>query len=157
MLKKRGASVVACPVSNLFTLGRTLRRSAFSTGVPIALGTDSAITATGDLLDAVRAAREIWKLSAAGVYRVVTSEAAKVLRLSDGEGEIRVGGVADLIVVRDTGGSPAQVSMGTRRVEMVIVGGRSQDGFREICVVCGRGVPTGFRWRGGGGFGWMRM
>src|SRR5580658_8291866 len=40
LLKARRASLIACPVSNLFTLRRTLKRSAFQAGVPIALGTD---------------------------------------------------------------------------------------------------------------------
>ncbi len=149
LLKKRGASVIACPVSNLFTLGRTLRKNVFSRGVPIALGTDSALTAPGDILDALRAARSIWGLSAAQLYRMVTSEAAKVLRLTKGQGEIREGGVADLIVVRDIGLSPAETVLGLTCVEMVIVGGRIRmvsdrfkkfagDGFQRISVQ-GRG------------------
>jgi cytosine/adenosine deaminase-related metal-dependent hydrolase len=124
LLRKRGASLIACPVSNLFTLSRTLKPSAFSSGVPIALGTDSALTATGDLLDALRAARGVWKLSAARLYRMVTEDAAQVLRLLNGVGQIRVGGVADVIVVRDDARSPAQTLLDLRRIEMAIVGGR---------------------------------
>ena len=149
LLKKRRASVIACPVSNLFTLGRTLGRGVFSRGVPIALGTDSALTAPGDILDALRAARSVWGLSAARLYRMVTSDAARVLRLGDGEGEIREGGVADLIVVRDAGLSPAETLLGLTRVEIVIVGGRVRmaserfkrfagEGFQRISVQ-GRG------------------
>ncbi len=125
LLRKRRASLIACPVSNLFTLGRTLKRSVFSGGVPIALGTDSALTATGDLLDALRAARGVWKLSASRLYRMVTEDAAGILRLRDGEGQIRVGGVADVIIVRDNvGSSPAQTLLDLRSIEMAIVGGR---------------------------------
>ena len=124
LLKERGAGLIACPVSNLFTLGQTLKRSAFSSCVRIALGTDSALTATGDLLDALRAARGLWGLSPSRLYRMVTSDAAELLRLRDGQGEVRVGGVADLIVVRDDGRSPAETLLDLRRVEMVIVGGR---------------------------------
>jgi cytosine/adenosine deaminase-related metal-dependent hydrolase len=124
LLRERGASLIACPVSNLFTLSRTLKPSVFSSGVPIALGTDSALTATGDLLDALRAARAVWKLSAAKLYRMVTEDAARVLRLRDGRGEIQEGGAADLIVVRDNGASPAQTLLGLRGVEMAIVAGK---------------------------------
>jgi cytosine/adenosine deaminase-related metal-dependent hydrolase len=124
LLKKRHAAVIACPVSNLFTLGRTLPRSAFSRGVPIALGTDSALTAPGDLLDVVRAARSVWKLSASRLYRMVTTDAAKILKLENGEGVIREGGVADLTVVRDIGLPPAETLLDLRRVEMVIVSGK---------------------------------
>jgi cytosine/adenosine deaminase-related metal-dependent hydrolase len=124
LVRKRGASLIACPVSNLFTLSRTLKRSVFSSGIPVALGTDSALTATGDLLDALRAARGVWNLSAARLYRMVTEDSARVLRLRDGEGQIRVGGVADLIVVRDETRTPAQTLLDLRHIEMAIVGGR---------------------------------
>src|SRR5262249_10768904 len=72
LMRSRGASLIACPVSNLFTLRRTLRKSVFGSGVRIALGTDSALTAPGDLLDTLRAARSVWKLSPARLYRMVT-------------------------------------------------------------------------------------
>ncbi len=124
LMRKRGAALVACPVSNLFTLSATLKRAVFSSGVPIALGTDSALTATGDVLDALRAARAVWKLSAARLYRMVTEDAARVLLLRDGQGYIREGGAADLIVVRDGGASPAQTLVELRGIEMSIVGGK---------------------------------
>jgi adenine deaminase len=92
--------------------------------VPIALGTDSALTATGDLLDALRAARAVWNLSAAKLYRMVTEDAARILRLDDGQGLIREGGVADLIVVRDAGASPARTLLDLRAVEMSVVSGK---------------------------------
>jgi cytosine/adenosine deaminase-related metal-dependent hydrolase len=123
-MRQRGASLIACPVSNLFTLSQTLKRSVFSSGVAIALGTDSALTATGDLFDALRAARAVWKLSAARLYRMVTEDAARTLRLRDGQGHIQEGGAADLIVVRDGGASPAQTLVELRGVEMSIVGGK---------------------------------
>ena len=123
LMRKRGASLIACPVSNLFTLSATLKRSVFSSGVAIALGTDSALTATGDILDALRAARAVWKLSEARLYRMVTEDAARVLRLRDGQGHIQEGGAADLIVVRDGGASPAQALLDLRGVEMSIIGG----------------------------------
>lgn len=139
LLRRKRGSVVACPVSNLFTLGRTLKRSAFSSGVSIALGTDSALTAPGDLLDALRAARSVWKLSAARLYRMVTCDAAKVLRLRDGEGEIRMGGVADLVVIRDARSSPAEALLDLRRLEMVIVGGRVRMVSERLARFAGEG------------------
>ncbi len=116
LMKQRGAGLIACPISNLFTLGATLKKSAFSSGVPIALGTDSALTATGDLLDALRAARAIWKLSTARLYGMVTSEAARILRIENRE--------ADFTILRDMGKSPAQTLLEARSVEMVIVRGK---------------------------------
>lgn len=123
LLKQRRASLIACPVSNLFTLRRTLPRSVFATGIPIALGTDSAITATGDLLDHLRAARAIWNLSAARLYRMVTTDAAQILRLRDGQGEVREGGVADLLIVSDAGASPASTLLDLHAPQFVMVRG----------------------------------
>jgi cytosine/adenosine deaminase-related metal-dependent hydrolase len=74
LIRKAGAAVVWCPRSNLFTLGRTLSRDAVASGIPMALGTDSPLTAEGDLLDEIRAARELdWQYD--------SSAAARILRL----------------------------------------------------------------------------
>jgi cytosine/adenosine deaminase-related metal-dependent hydrolase len=144
LVRQRGASLIACPVSNLFTLRRTLKRSAFTSQVPIALGTDSAITATGDILDALRAARAIWDLSLARLYRMVTTDAARILRLRDGQGEIREGGIADFLIVRDIGKPPAETLLGLSKPELVFVRGkihlsrRPRASFESITVE-GRG------------------
>jgi cytosine/adenosine deaminase-related metal-dependent hydrolase len=145
LLNARRASLIACPVSNLFTLRRTIGRAAFQSGVRIALGTDSAITAPGDILDALRAARDVWKLSAARLYRMVTGEAAAILRFNDGRGEIRERGFADLIVVRDRGKSPAATLLDLREIEMSIIKGRI------------RLVSENFRRFAGRGFEWLSI
>jgi hypothetical protein len=64
-------------------------------------------------------------LAAEEVYRMVTSDAARILRLHRGEGEIREHGVADLLVVRDHGGSPAD-ALQDFSPELVILGGKIQ-------------------------------
>jgi cytosine/adenosine deaminase-related metal-dependent hydrolase len=48
---RAGAAVIWCPRSNLFTLGRTLDLNAIPSGVSVALGSDSPLTAEGDFLD----------------------------------------------------------------------------------------------------------
>ena len=57
---------------------------------------------------------------------MVTEDAARILRLENGEGTIAEGGVADLLVVRDRGRSPAETlrRLRTGAMEMVILGGR---------------------------------
>ena len=122
-LKRRQCSVVWCPSSNLFTLAQTLQARHLESGLPIALGTDSALTAEGDLIDEMSAARRHASLSAGQLYRMVTTTAARVLRLRHKEGSIAAGGVADLVAVSDTGQSPAD-AIARLRPEIVIVGGR---------------------------------
>jgi cytosine/adenosine deaminase-related metal-dependent hydrolase len=107
-MKSRGASVVWCPSSNLFTLGRTLSPRMFEAGVPIVLGTDSAMTAEGDLIDEMQVARATGRLSAERLYAMVTTDAARALRLADGQGTIQPGGVADFVAVEDRGQTPAE-------------------------------------------------
>ncbi|HEX5432442.1 MAG TPA: hypothetical protein VFW83_10780 [Bryobacteraceae bacterium] len=81
LVKRAGASVIWCPRSNLFTLGWTLTLDAIRSGVPLALGTDSPITAEGDLLDEIRFARESFGLSNEEVCELVTSRPREILRL----------------------------------------------------------------------------
>jgi adenine deaminase len=47
-------------------------------------------------------------VSPASVYRMVTSDAAAVLRLGSGQGSLSAGSVADIVAVRDVGQSPAE-------------------------------------------------
>jgi hypothetical protein len=115
-IAESGASIVWCPVSNLFTLGKTLAPEAFGSGVTIALGTDSALTAEGDLIDHLKCAgRETWPL--------VTTNAARILHLNAGQGTTRERGVADVVAVADKGQTPA-AALQDLRPEMVMVRGQ---------------------------------
>jgi cytosine/adenosine deaminase-related metal-dependent hydrolase len=105
LFKSCGSSLVWCPNSNLFTLGQTLSTEVLQSGIPVALGSDSALTAGGDLLDEIQTAAHYVNLSR--VYDMVTSEAARILRLDAGQGIIREGGIADLLVVRSLHRVPA--------------------------------------------------
>jgi cytosine/adenosine deaminase-related metal-dependent hydrolase len=123
--RTHGCSAVWCPSSNLFTLGRTLPAYVLKSDLPIALGTDSALTAEGDMIDELRVAWQISGLSEARLYRMTTDAAARVLRLSRGEGTIQAGGVADLLLFRDRGLTPAQTLL-SQEPEAVLVGGVPQ-------------------------------
>ena len=82
----------------------------------IALGTDSALTAQGDLIDHLKyAGRETWSL--------VTTNAARILHLNAGRGTIRERGVADVVAVADKGQTPA-AALRDLRPEMVMVRGQ---------------------------------
>jgi cytosine/adenosine deaminase-related metal-dependent hydrolase len=121
LARERGVSLIWCPSANEFTLGRTVSRDALDYGIPIALGTDSAMTGAGDLIDELRFAQRY--VDRDRLYGMVTADAARILKLDSGEGEIRQGGVADLVVVEDRGQSPAEALDGLRP-ELVMSGGR---------------------------------
>ena len=118
-----GAAMVWCPSSNLFTLGCTLEPALLPSRA--ALGSDSALTGCGDLLDELRCARAVGAPPEL-LYRMVTSAAADVLRLDAAEGTLFAGAPADLTVLRDDGRSPCEQLAGAdfSRVELVLRGGR---------------------------------
>jgi len=125
LLRESGAGLIWCPSSNVFLFGRTLSARVIESLPRLALGSDSPLTAIGDLLDEVRFARDLAQLHADTLYRLVTSRSAQLLRLREGQGSLRPGGVADIVVVRDSGRSPAEtlVSLSYRDVELVLLGG----------------------------------
>jgi cytosine/adenosine deaminase-related metal-dependent hydrolase len=125
ILLRRRASLVWCPSSNLFMLSRTLRPEVLRSSLPICLGTDSALTCEDDLAGEIAVARQAGGLSAADIYPMVTTQAARVLRLNRGEGEIREHGIADLLAVSDRGQSPAD-ALQDFVPALVILGGRIQ-------------------------------
>jgi hypothetical protein len=117
-----------CPTSNRFLFSRTLSRELLASVERVALGSDSSITAAGDLLDEVRCLDRNLGLDANAIYRMVTSDPAKILRLTNGEGKIVESGVADLVVVRSRSGTPACIlsRITYADVELVLLAGRVQ-------------------------------
>ena len=106
LLTSARTSLIWCPSANYFTLGKSVDETVLSSGIPIALGTDSAITGEGDLLDELRIACRF--VDPRRLYAMVTTDAARILKLSNGFGRISHGGVADLVIMRDDGCTPAE-------------------------------------------------
>lgn len=128
LIQSRGAALVWCPTSNEFLFGQTHSRKTIEKLSRVALGSDSSLTARGDLLDEIRFACQEVGISAESLYLQVTLGAAEVARLRSGEGSLRVGAMADLVAIRDRGLTPAEtLALSTYRdIELVIVGGRVQ-------------------------------
>jgi cytosine/adenosine deaminase-related metal-dependent hydrolase len=128
LLRSARAGLVWCPSSNQFLFGRSMSPDEIREFPRVALGSDSPLTARGDLLDEIRYAHEELHTPAAELYKYVTRSTASLLRLTRGEGRLQAGGVADLMVVRDMGLSPADTltSLSFRDVEVVLVRGRVQ-------------------------------
>jgi cytosine/adenosine deaminase-related metal-dependent hydrolase/ubiquinone/menaquinone biosynthesis C-methylase UbiE len=127
LLNERGASMIVCPTSNRFLFGRTPPPHIVRQLARAALGSDSPLTAAGDLLDEVQVLRE-QKIDPAMLYNLVNANPAPILGLKDGEGSIAQGGRADLIAVREQGLTPAEslASLSFEDIELVLVGGRVQ-------------------------------
>jgi len=125
LLRASGASLIWCPSSNVFLFGRTLSRKQLEGLASVCLGSDSPLTASGDLLDEIRFAGELQGLPAADLFRMVTTSAARVLGMREGQGSLRIGALADFVALPD-GGLPPAETLGRsswRDVELVVVGG----------------------------------
>jgi cytosine/adenosine deaminase-related metal-dependent hydrolase len=120
---RRGAALIWCPGSNLFTLGSTLSPHRIEGNPRTALGSDSALTA-GDLLDQIRIAQELG-VSPEHIFGLVTRCAADVLKLGKGDACLHNGSRADMVAVPDRGLSPAAtlVQLTMCQVELVLLAG----------------------------------
>jgi cytosine/adenosine deaminase-related metal-dependent hydrolase/SAM-dependent methyltransferase len=134
LLRSAGAGLIWCPTSNQFLFGRTLTHKELQALPKVALGSDSALTAKGDLLDEIRYAYEVLETPARDLYGYVTRGPAKLLALRDGEGQFRPGASADLIAVRHRGLTPAETlaQLSYRDIELVLLGGRVQLASTEL-------------------------
>src|SRR5262249_40034352 len=71
LLNARGATLVWCPTSNQFLFGRTHALQTIASVHRVSIGSDSPLTAAGDLLDEIRLAHRAIGVSADALYRMV--------------------------------------------------------------------------------------
>jgi len=138
---RMGAGLVWCPASNAFLFGETALVCAVVAGseearVTVALGTDSRVTGSRDLLDELRAARAALPLPPRVLLDMVTTEAAKLLR-QPRAGRLAIGAPADLVVIPPLASAPAASLLeATRRdVRLVVVDGRPLVGDPDCAAV----------------------
>jgi len=134
LINRRGTALIACPTSNLFLFGQTLSRELLASVERIALGSDSPITAAGDLLEEIRYMHSNIGLDADSIYRMVTTNSAEIIRLGHDVGRITELGMADLIAVRGQHSTPASVisQLTFDQVELVLLAGRVQMASQPI-------------------------
>jgi cytosine/adenosine deaminase-related metal-dependent hydrolase len=146
-----GAGLVWCPASNVFLFERTapvrgfLDAAAEARDGRVALGTDSRLSGSRDLLDEMRAAAGAEPISAVELLDMVTRAGASLLRRPLA-GRIRAGGPADLLVLPRLGADFADALLAARRcdVQMVAVGGRPLVADRSMApVFAARAAQTG--------------
>jgi cytosine/adenosine deaminase-related metal-dependent hydrolase len=99
-LMERGGGLIWCPGSNLFMLGQTAQVTELAAARKVALGSDSRLSGEFDLLAELQVADSTGQLSPATLFRLVTTEAAAVLRLPEnGPGQLVVGSLADMVLL----------------------------------------------------------
>jgi cytosine/adenosine deaminase-related metal-dependent hydrolase/ubiquinone/menaquinone biosynthesis C-methylase UbiE len=136
LLNRRHAALVICPSSNRFLFHTTHTRDRLLAVEHLALGSDSPLTADGNLLDELRSAHTACGLDAPHLYGMVTDQAARIVRLQRGGGMLRPGVVADIVAIRANAGSPADILIQSswRDVAMVIIGGQVRLANPDIFV-----------------------
>lgn len=134
LMRDHRVSLIVCPSSNKFLFKKIPDISILSKIEKIALGSDSPLTAEGDLLDEIRFAIGFANIPASTVYRMVTTTPATILGIGDTEGSIKESGLADLVAIRDTGRDPADrlETLSMSDIEFVVIGGRVQLAAQEI-------------------------
>lgn len=125
----KGGGLIWCPSSNDFLLGTTADVSLIARARRLALGTDSRLSGEGDLLAELRYAATRQYRSVEELVRMVTTDAASLLRLSDA-GVLRPGVTADFVVFPLCSKKPLQSIPATDRskIRLVVLGGRAQIG-----------------------------
>jgi len=128
LLNRRRSAVIVCPTSNQFLFHCTPSSTSIRSINTVVLGSDSPLTSAGDLLDEIDFARNEIGLDINSLYEMVTAKSANILRLRNGEGQIKPGSIADLIAVRNQGLTPAETvaSLTFDNIELVMLGGRVQ-------------------------------
>ena len=128
LLNRRRTALVVCPTSNQFLFHCAPSSTLIKSVNTVILGSDSPLTAAGDLLDEICFARNEIGLDANALYEMVTARSANVLRLRNGEGRLRTGSIADLVVVKNKGLTPAETvaQLTFDQIELVILSGRVQ-------------------------------
>lgn len=127
-LIERGGGLIWCPGSNLFMFGQTARVQELSQAGKLALGSDSRLSGEFDLLAELRTAHQTGQLSPQALFRSVTSDAARLLRLRDGgRGQIIPGSPADFVLLPPPVGSDpfAQLlDLNRAQIELVLLAGK---------------------------------
>ena len=127
-LERAGSALIWCPVSNLSLFEQTAPLDELRGRVPFTLASDSLLTGSVSLFDEIRAAHDTGLVSSDELLAMATIGASQILKLPLGTGTLRAGVEADLIVVADTGVTPAQTLLQSRPadLELVLVGGKVQ-------------------------------
>lgn len=127
-LIERGGGLIWCPGSNLFLFGQTASVQELSQAGKLALGSDSRLSGEFDLLAELRTAHQTGQISPQALFRSVTSDAARLLRLREGgRGQIIPGVPADLVLLPPSAGTDPYtrlLDLTRAQIELVLLAGK---------------------------------
>jgi ubiquinone/menaquinone biosynthesis C-methylase UbiE len=126
LLNQTGTSLILCPTSNQFLFHTTLAPATINSLHRVALGSDSPITAAGDLLDEIYTLHTTKPLTPSRLYDIVTTAPASILHLKKGEGTLHPASRADIIAVKhEPHQSPSELlsNLTLTDIELVLLSG----------------------------------
>jgi cytosine/adenosine deaminase-related metal-dependent hydrolase len=133
-LSASGAALVWCPSSNHFLFGRTSPKALFGESTDVLLGSDSLLTAAGNLLDELRFARAIGHLDDRRMEQSIGTVAAGRLGLADPS--LEPGAPADFILL-----TKPVLEARAHDVRLVVAGGAPRVAAGEVArQLDGQGV-----------------
>jgi hypothetical protein len=137
-LHAAGAGLIWCPSSNLSLFGTTSDVGDLIRLGRVALGTDSRLSGSRDLLEELRLAAQLGGLGAETLESLVTRDAARLLRLPD-RGALQAGARADILILP----AATQLASAARsEVLLVMVDGIALYGDKH----CAENVAPSARW-----------
>ena len=138
-LTKAGAGLIWCPASNIFLIGETMPVRQFldsGDSENLALGSDSRLTGSRDLLEEMRKALDIGNVSAKEIFNMVTKNPVKLLRLH-GAGKLSIGLPADLLIIPPKHADPFETLTACSRkdISLVTINGQPRYGSPQLSEV----------------------
>lgn len=138
-LTQLGGGLIWCPASNIFLIGKTISARQFldsSYLENLALGSDSRLTGSRDLLEEMEQALNIGNVTAKEVFYMVTKNPAKLLRLPSA-GKLSVGLPADLLIIPAMHSDPFKTLSACSRKDILLVtiNGQPRYGSSELSDV----------------------
>jgi cytosine/adenosine deaminase-related metal-dependent hydrolase len=146
-LLERGGGLIWCPASNDFLFRATAEVAGLAALGRAALGSDSRLSGSADLLAELKAAARTGQLDARGLFWLVTTRAANLLRLPKA-GRLEPGLPADLLALPPLAADPFETLLRATRaqVRLVLVGGEPRlcaaDLATEFSAVAGGLAPV---------------
>lgn len=139
LINDLGAGLIWCPTSNLFLLGQSISARKFLDVAgtnQLALGSDSRLTGSRDLLEEMRQAIEIGDVTAREIFYMVTQSPAKLLRLPVA-GKLSVGFPADLLIIPSLCADPFKTltAISRKDIFLVTINGQPRYGAPQLSDV----------------------
>jgi len=142
-LADEGAKVVWSPFSNLLLYGKTLNLAALKESrVRFGIGCDWSPTGSKNLLQELKVARYVVESQEAGfdsrdLVRAVTADAAAIAGWQQYLGVLKVGAMADILVIDGAGGDPYDLLIDATEsdVKLVTVHGVARYGDRDLMQI----------------------